>query len=75
MEEIQYVRDTNILLTATASPSVNWYEFIVDGASQGFQASPTNTFNSASSTVTFTGSVNVKVKVYTGVSIWNWLCW
>jgi hypothetical protein len=59
---------TNIVFTATASPSVNWYEFIIDGASQGFQASPTNTFNSASSTVTFTGSVNVKVKVYTGVS-------
>ena len=61
-------KDTNIILTATASPSVNWYEFIIDGASQGFQASPTNTFNSDSSTVTFTGSVNVKVKVYTGVS-------
>ena len=60
--------NTNILFTATASPSVRWYEFIIDGASQGFQASPTNTFNSASSTVTFTGSVNVKVKVYTGVS-------
>ena len=60
-------KDTNIILTATASPSVNWYEFIIDGASQGFQASPTNTFNSASSTVTFTGSVNVKVKVYTGI--------
>ena len=60
--------NTNIVFTATASPSVRWYEFIIDGASQGFQASPTNTFNSASSTVTFTGSVNVKVKVYTGVS-------
>ena len=60
--------DDNIIFTATASPSVKWYEFIIDGASQGFQASPTSTFNSASSTVSFTGSVNVKVKVYTGVS-------
>jgi hypothetical protein len=58
----------DLIFTATSNASATFYEFFVNNVSQGLQASPTNTFDTSSASVTLVDNTVVRVRVYTGAT-------
>ena len=57
----------DLIFTATSNSSATFYEFFVGNVSQGIQASPTNTFDTSTASVSLVDNTEVRVRVYTGV--------
>ena len=57
----------DLIFTATSNSSATFFEFFVGNVSQGIQASPTNTFDTSTATLTINDGTEIRVRVYSGV--------
>ena len=57
----------DLIFTATSNASATFFEFFVGNVSKSIQASPTNTFDTSTASVSLNDGTEVRVRVYTGV--------